>query len=110
MDSNKVIAYLRKVIENLPDNWLRLTTHRLDIYDETLAKVQFLEQFEKLYVENNAKAEAFKALPTAYDYIRLGHPLSCVLEWGIAKLNGLQPENVISFQKRQQTVSLIIPS
>ncbi|WP_298509426.1 PLP-dependent transferase [uncultured Kordia sp.] len=98
MEGNTVLTYIKNVLENMPASWLRLTTHRLDIYVEKLAKVQFLEQFENLYAENNVKATALNELPTAYDYIRLGHPLSCVLEWGIAKLNDVKPENVISFQ------------
>jgi len=84
----------------MPSDWLRLTTHRLDIYEEELAKTQFLNQFEELFETNNAEISALENLPTAYDYIRLGHPLSCVLEWAIAKLNGLQPKAVISFSSR----------
>lgn len=90
--------YIREVLENMPAGWLSTTTHRLDIYDEKLAKTQFLNQFEDLFKAENAKASALDQLPTAYDYIRLGHPLSCVLEWAIAKLNNLKSENVISFQ------------
>jgi len=89
----------------MPEDWLRLTTHRLDIYDESLAKTQFLDQFEALYQDHNSKAPALNALPTAYDYIRLGHPLSCILEWSIAKLNTLNPENVISFSS--QTIPIM---
>jgi hypothetical protein len=48
--------------------WLT-TTHRLDIYEEKLAKTQFLAQFEALYNANNATTEALN-LSTAYDYIR----------------------------------------
>jgi hypothetical protein len=33
----------------MPAGWLSTTTHRLDIYDEKLAKTQFLDQFEALY-------------------------------------------------------------
>ncbi|MGH1386136.1 cystathionine beta-synthase [Kordia sp.] len=98
MEGKKALTYIQNVLENMPASWLRLTTHRLDIYIEKLAKVQFLEQFKNLYNDNNFEKSALSELPTAYDYIRLGHPLSCVLEWGIAKLNDLKPENVISFQ------------
>lgn len=98
MEGNKALTYIKNVLENMPASWLRLTTHRLDIYVEKLAKVQFLAQLENLYNDNNFEPSVLKELPTAYDYIRLGHPLSCVLEWGIAKLNDLKPENVISFQ------------
>src|SRR5690554_3377565 len=98
MEDNKMRNYIREVLENMPAGWLNTTTHRLDIYDEKLAKTQFLNQFEDLFEAENAKASALDQLPTAYDYIRLGHPLSCVLEWAIAKLNKLKSENVISFQ------------
>ncbi len=92
--------YIKSVLENIPTDWLNLTTHRLDIYEEKLAKVQFLEQFEALYKNNNSDSSALYELPTAYDYIRLGHPLSCVLEWAIANLHQLEPNNVISFSSK----------
>lgn len=97
MKVKKMLHYIQEVLNNMPTDWLKLTTHRLDIYDEKLAKVQFLEQFEILFNNNNAESKALSELPTAFDYIRLGHPLSCVLEWVIARQNQLNPENVISF-------------
>ena len=97
MEDNKMLNYITDVLENMPNDWLSLTTHRLDIYDEKLAKTQFLEQFENLYKNNNSEASALIALPTAFDYIRLGHPLSCMLEWVIARLNNIKTDNVISF-------------
>ena len=92
----------------MPIGWLNLTTHRLDIYDESLAKTQFLEQFENLFNANNASASVLNELPTAYDYIRLGHPLSCVLEWAIARLHNLTPENVISFSSATMPLLAIL--
>ena len=87
MKENTILNYIKDVLENKPKDWLNLTTHRLDIYNEALAKTEFLEQFENLFNNNNSKTKALSQLPTAYDYIRLGHPLSCILEWAIAKLN-----------------------
>ena len=84
----------------MPADWLNLTTHRLDIYDEPLAKTQFLEQFEALFSKEKVDPSALRELPTAFDYIRLGHPLSCVLEWAIAKAQGLEPDSVISFSSK----------
>ena len=104
MEMDKVRDYLKSVLQNMPVDWLELTTHRLDIYNEDLAKTEFLEQFEALYQEDNATASALMSLPTAYDYIRLGHPLSSVLEWAIAKINRIPAEHVISFQS--QTVPI----
>lgn len=97
MKENNVLQFIKKVVENCPIDWLKLTTHRLDIYDESLAKVQFLQDFENLFKNSNSETSALAALPTAFDYIRLGHPLSSVLEWGIAKLNNCKPACVISF-------------
>jgi len=105
MQDNKMLNNIKDVLENMPTGWLSTTTHRLDIYDEKLAKIQFLEQFEGLFDNNNSEASALSELPTAYDYIRLGHPLSCVLEWGIGILNNLKSENVISFSS--QTVPIL---
>lgn len=108
MNDNQLLNYINNVLENMPNDWLNLTTHRLDIYDESLAKVQFLDQFEYLYKDNNSESSALSELPTAYDYIRLGHPLSSVLEWGIANLNNLKPENVISFSSKSIPVLAIL--
>ena len=100
MEDHKMLNYIKNVLENMPSGWLNLTTHRLDIYDEKLAKIQFLEKFEALFNDNNSTAIALSELPTAYDYIRLGHPLSCILEWVIGKLNDLNPNHVISFSSK----------
>ncbi|MDT8412450.1 MAG: cystathionine beta-synthase [Vicingaceae bacterium] len=100
MQNNNTLTFIKKVVANMPKDWLELTTHRLDIYDEKMAKTEFLNQFEKLFESNNADTTALINLPTAYDYIRLGHPLSSILEWGIAKLNNLQQANVISFSSK----------
>jgi len=108
MEDNKMLNYIKEVLENMPTGWLSTTTHRLDIYDEKLAKTQFLEQFENLFNDNNSESSALSELPTAYDYIRLGHPLSCVLEWGIAKLNNLEPNNVISFSSKTVPILAIL--
>ncbi|WP_286761762.1 PLP-dependent transferase [Salegentibacter sp. UBA1130] len=108
MKEQKVLNYIEEVIKNVPNDWLKLTTHRLDIYNEKLAKTEFLEKFETLFAANNAETSAIKALPTAFDYIRLGHPLSSVLEWGIAKLNNLKPENIISFSSRTMPVLAVL--
>jgi len=97
MHDRPMLNYIKELLKNVPTDWLKLTTHRLDIYEEKLAKTQFLEQFQKLVEKNNATTLALNELPTAFDYIRLGHPLSCVLEWVIAKSNQLSSENVISF-------------
>ena len=108
MEDNKMLDYIKNVLENMPAGWLSLTTHRLDIYDEKLAKSQFLEQFEILFNANNSEASRLRELPTAYDYIRLGHPLSCILEWAVANLHQLKPENVISFSSKTTPVLAIL--
>lgn len=108
MKENNVLNYIGEVLKNMPDGWLNLTTHRLDIYDEQLAKVQFLEHFEHLFNDLNSGTSALNALPTAFDYIRLGHPLSCVLEWVIARLNSLDPNNIISFSSKTIPVLAIL--
>ena len=108
MEDNTMQNYIKEVLNNMPSGWLSTTTHRLDIYDEKRAKTQFLDQFESLFKNNNSESSSLKALPTAYDYIRLGHPLSCVLEWAIANLNDLDSEHVISFQSQTIPVLAIL--
>ncbi|CAM3656629.1 PLP-dependent transferase [Flavobacterium gelidilacus] len=108
MKENKMLNYIKEVLKNMPIGWLNITTHRLDIYDEKAAKTQFLEEFETLYNNSNSELSALSELPTAYDYIRLGHPLSCILEWGIANLNNLKSENVISFSSMTVPVLAVL--
>lgn len=108
METNDLGNYLKHILNNMPNDWLNLTTHRLDIYNESLAKTQFIEQFELLFKANNFDQQALNDLPTAYDYIRLGHPLSCILEWAIAKLHHIYPENVISFTSRTAPILAIL--
>ncbi len=108
MQDNNILNYIKAVLENMPKDWLNLTTHRLDIYNEPLAKTQFLEHFETLFNTHNAEASALKVLPTAYDYIRLGHPLSCVLEWTLAKLHHITAEQVISFSSETTPILAVL--
>jgi hypothetical protein len=108
MKDDKMLNYIKEVLKNMPAGWLNTTTHRLDIYDEKLAKTEFLEQFETLFNDNNSELLALSDLPTAYDYIRLGHPLSCILEWVIANVNNLKPQNVISFSSKTIPVLAVL--
>ena len=105
---SKVVNYIKEVLENMPSSWLSTTTHRLDIYDEKLAKIQFLDELKLLFKNNNSKTTALNELPTAYDYIRLGHPLSCLLEWGVGNLHNLKTENVICFSSKTIAVLSIL--
>ena len=108
MKDTKILNFIKDTLENMPSSWLNLTTHRLDIFDEKLAKTQFLEKFEILFNNNNSESLAISELPTAYDYIRLGHPLSCLLEWVIAKINNIKPKNVISFSSKTIPILAIL--
>ena len=103
-----MLPYINSVVQNMPQDWLNLTTHRLDIYDEKLAKTQFLDLFQELYESGNAETSSLSKLPTAYDYIRLGHPLSCILEWVIADLNKVTSECVISFSSKSAPLLAVL--
>jgi cystathionine beta-lyase/cystathionine gamma-synthase len=108
MEDKKVLRFIEGILQNMPTDWLKLTTHRLDIYDEKQAKTQFLDQFEILFSANNSQTSALSELPTAYDYIRLGHPLSTILEWSIAQLNNLAPAQVISFSSKTTPILAVL--
>ena len=108
MENNKVKHYIKNVLENMPSGWLTTTTHRLDIYNEGLAKTAFLDKFEALFNLEIFDTQSLNELPTAYDYIRLGHPLSCILEWGIAKMNHLDAKSVISFSSNSSSILAIL--
>ena len=108
MQDPKMLNYIEEVLKNMPTDWLKLTTHRLDIYDESLAKTQFIDQFEALYKAQDSDTSALSELPTAFDYIRLGHPLSSILEWGIAHVHDLKPEQVIAFSSQTMPVLAVL--
>ena len=108
MKNGEILKYLKNVLDNVPKNWLNDTTHRLNLYDEKLAKVQFLEHFEALINDSNYERSALDNLPTAFDYIRLGHPLSCLLEWSIGRRYNLKAENIISFSSKTIPVMAIL--
>ena len=99
---------ISQILEEAPQDWLALTTHRLDIYNEEKAKIEFMEAFEDLVESDQISQASLSELPTAYDYIRLGHPLSSVLEWYFAKKSGLQTEAIISFQSRTMPLMAIL--
>jgi cystathionine beta-lyase/cystathionine gamma-synthase len=108
MEQTKVFNFIKEVLKNMPLDWLNRTTHRLDIYDESLAKTQFLEYFNNLFENNNYTKAALENLPTAYDYIRLGHPLSCILEWIIGNLTHQNANHIISFSSKTIPVLAIL--
>jgi len=108
MQEQTLKAFIKDVLGNMPADWLNLTTHRLDIYNEGLAKLEFIEQFEKVYEDSNITTQHLNDLPTAYDYIRLGHPLSCVLEWVVGKLSNRSYKQVISFSSKTTPILAIL--
>ncbi|MEL6557865.1 MAG: cystathionine beta-synthase [Bacteroidota bacterium] len=108
MDKNNTLNFIKNVLDHMPADWLKLTTHRLDIYNEEQAKYQFLEEFEKLSKAESDQLDHLSELPTAYDYIRLGHPLSCVLEWTIAQLYDTNADHVISFSSQTMPVMAVL--
>jgi len=109
MSSENTMEFIENVLKVMPSDWIKLTTHRLDIYNEGQAKVEFLKEFEKLVnTDLETLKKELKNLPTAFDYIRLGHPLSCILEWVIAKSKNIGVENVISFSSQTMPILAIL--
>lgn len=108
MTDNEILPFINDVLKHIPEDWLKLTTHRLDIYNEKLAKTEFITEFEAFFNERNSSTAALNKLPTAYDYIRLGHPLSSILEWTIAKFNSINPKQVISFASQSMPILAIL--
>ena len=108
MNQTQIQQHLQSILTNMPADWLKLTTHRLDIYEEKLAKTQFLEHLERQLKSSSIDAAQLNQLPTAYDYIRLGHPLSSILEWAIAELNQLPFDHVISFASKTAPILAVL--
>ena len=92
----------------MPNDWLQLTTHRLDIYNEEKAKVEFLDELDRYFASGHLDTESLNNMPTSYDYIRLGHPLSCLLEWSIAKMNKMEAERVIAFSSQTMPILAVL--
>lgn len=108
MQEENILNFIKRVLVNMPQDWVNLTTHRLDIYNEEEAKTGFLNLFDELFQNGIADENSLAALPTAYDYIRLGHPLSCVLEWTVGRLNALPEDHVISFSSKVTPILAIL--
>ena len=108
MKDERLRNFLKDVLVSMPLDWLNLTTHRLDVYDESKAKTQFIDQFSELYNSKSIHNESLQKLPTAFDYIRLGHPLSCILEWAIATKYNVAADRVIAFSSQTIPIMAIL--
>jgi cystathionine beta-lyase/cystathionine gamma-synthase len=108
MKDERLRNFLKDVLVSMPLDWLNLTTHRLDVYEESKAKTQFIDQFSELYNSESIHNDSLQKLPTAFDYIRLGHPLSCVLEWAIGKQYNVAADRVIAFSSQTIPIMAIL--
>jgi cystathionine beta-lyase/cystathionine gamma-synthase len=95
---------VRDLLKRLPKSWVELTTHRLDIYNESEAKSEFLVELKKLLLTGEYSSINLEQLPTAYDYIRLGHQLSSLLEWVLAEINNVPDEQVVTFSSKTMPI------
>ncbi len=103
-----IFATLKSLLNKIPTSWVELTTHRLDVYNESLAKSEFLLELKKLCSQGDFSVADLEQLPTAYDYIRLGHPLSSLLEWALSEINAMQAKQVITFASHTMPVLAIL--
>lgn len=102
------IEQLRHLLQHIPEDWVTLTTHRLDIYDESQAKVEFLESLKGLLEHDELTEVSLDQLPTAYDYVRLGHQLSSVIEWAVAEWHGVHHTQVITFASKMMPLLAVL--
>ncbi len=93
----KFLDSIRDLLKKYPQSWVDLTTHRLDIYNESEAKSEFLAELKKLVSSGEYSSNDLEQLPTAYDYIRLGHQLSSLLEWVVSEINHVSVDKVVAF-------------
>ena len=99
---------VRDLLKTLPKSWVELTTHRLDIYNESEAKSEFLVELKKLLLSEEYSSNTLEQLPTAYDYIRLGHQLSSLLEWVLAEINKVTDDQVITFDSKDDANTVVV--
>ncbi len=105
-----MLESIKTLLDKLPSEWLTLTTHRLDIYNESQAKSVFLDKLKTLVKAGDVNFESLKQLPTAYDYIRLGHQLSSLLEWVLAEINQVDQDRVIAFASKTMPILALLRS
>src|SRR6056300_1407864 len=110
MADSKIQRQVQNILEHMPEDWSILTTHRLDIYDESQAKTQFVEKLIDLLDTDSLSEEDLAQLPTAFDNVRLGHQLSSVLEWAVAQSYGLDHKQVISFASKTMPLLAVLRS
>ncbi|MFK8012776.1 MAG: hypothetical protein AB8B80_12085, partial [Marinicellaceae bacterium] len=109
VNSNEsIVNTTRELLKNIPKSWVELTTHRLDIYNEPQAKSEFIVELQKLILSNDISQKSLKSLPTAYDYIRLGHQLSSLLEWVLAEINNVNEDQIITFASKTMPILAIL--
>ena len=99
---------LKTILRNMPREWAVLTTHRLDIYDESQAKSQFIERLHTLLKQDQLDPASLAALPTAFDYVRLGHQLSSIFEWAVATRNDVSFGQVITFASNTMPILAVL--
>lgn len=99
-----------RFLNNIPDGWLKMTTHRLDIYNEKKAKTEFTDALEKVLEKPDITEDDLEKLPTAYDYVRLGHQLSSALELFVSRLIDVSYSQVISFSSKVMPVLAVLRS
>ncbi len=99
---------VRDLLTKIPSSWVELTTHRLDIYNEPQAKSEFLSELKNMLENGKYSTQDLDQLPTAYDYIRLGHQLSSVLEWVLAEVNDVNEDQVITFASQTMPILSIL--
>jgi len=102
--SKSFFDLVKELLTKIPQSWVDLTTHRLDIYNESQAKSEFLIELKNLLMKGEYSSNNLEQLPTAYDYIRLGHQLSSVLEWVLAEINNVSKDQVITFSSKTMPI------
>lgn len=103
-----LLESVKTLLTKIPQSWIDLTTHRLDIYNEAQAKSAFLVELKKILVQGEYSSKTLELLPTAYDYIRLGHQLSSLLEWVLAEINNVSDDEVITFSSKTMPILSIL--
>ena len=106
MIEQSLVDYIKDILRCMPPDWLELTTHRLDIYEEKLAKVQFLEEYDKLFEEKYVKQ---KAVALKYDKEKNSAPIVTAQGSGQTAKNIIKiaEENGIPIKKDEDLVNML---
>ena len=83
---------VRDLLKTLPKSWVELTTHRLDIYNESEAKSEFLVELKKLLLSEEYSSNTLEQLPRLM--ITFDWGINCLAYWNGSWLKSIKSQMI----------------